>query len=163
LLGAVRGNLGNFVVQAFLPRDLRSPEEFNTPENEMAWQEHLRDTKYNKNLRPFFGKDRIPSSMEMAHLGTALLAESNLLNFTKLPVELPEGYACGSDHVEAAHRIVKEASIWPAGKAWASRIKPHIQYASEDTLRTNPLFGAFIAAVRVFLDFQIKGDTEAKG
>ena len=163
LLGDVRGNLQNFVRQAYLPDDLyHSPEEFNTPENEMAWQEDLRDTKYNKNLRPFFGKDRIPTSMEMSHLGTAFLAESNLLNFTNIPVELPEEYTCVSDPVKAAHRIIEEATNWPAGKAWASRIKPHIQYASEDTLRANPAFGVFIAAVSVFLDSQIKGDTEAK-
>jgi hypothetical protein len=157
-IGTVRGSLRNFCVGACLPQDLQSlPIDQVLEANELEWQKGMVDPKYWRRLRRvFFAKDGVLTSMDMARLGVAFLAESNLIGFTNIPVETPSDATVSADPVAAAYAIVNASKKSSAAREWSKRIRAHLDVATEDALRSNPKFAVFIAAVKAFLDHQPK-------
>ena len=152
-IGAVLINLKNFVSHAFLPRNLLPPEMTLIEElNEAKWQDNQRDPHYHQRLRMFFPPPRIPSSMDMARLGIALIAESNLLRLTDVPLTLTRPLGPSEDPITVASLIVERAPSPGNSEEFAKRVQDHLKFRPESELREDPNFGIFVAAVRNFLD-----------
>ena len=90
--------------------------------------------------------------MDMTRLGWAFLAEANLLRITDLPVALDRKLGPNEDPVAVASAIVNTPPPEGHSKAWAKRLKPHLDFRPESELRSDPNFAVFVAAVRNFLD-----------
>ena len=154
LLGGVRNNLHNFTRGVFLPRGEkhRLPSDRLEQLNEAAWQTDQADPKFHQGLRIFFPNGRIPTSMDMTRLGVALLAETNLLRLTDVPLEPGRALQPGEDAVSLAEAIMRGPPPSGHSKEWAKRVKNLLDFRPESDLQADPNFATFILAVREFLD-----------
>ena len=153
-LGGVRNNLHNFTRGAFLPpgEKHRLPSDRLEQLNEAAWQRDQADPKFHQTFRIFFPNGRIPTSMDMTRLGVALLAETNLLRLTDVPLEPGRALQPGEDAVSLAEAIVRGPPPSGHSKEWAKRVKNLLDYRPESDLRADPNFATFVLAVREFQD-----------
>jgi hypothetical protein len=154
LIGAVSLNLHNFTNFAYVPAASRNvPLDQLEHLNEAAWQKGLQDPNYHQELRHlFFPPPRVPSSMDMARLGVALLAEANLLRLTDVPLEIPRPLAPSDDPIAVAESIVKSPPPTGNTAELSNRLAVHLRFRAESDLKSDPKFVAFVAAVQSFLE-----------